>query len=73
MRLFKYFCSCRCRCSIGTAAYRNASANTNLTIGGNTDTYMWNGSIATFYLHNKVLSEAEITQNFNALKSRFGL
>ena len=58
---------------LGTATYRNASANTNLTIGGNTDTYQWNGSISNFQLHNKVLTVAEIQKNYNALKGRYGL
>ena len=56
---------------LGTATYRNASANTNLTIGGNTNTYQWNGSISSFQLHNKVLTAAEVTQNYNALKGRY--
>ena len=56
---------------LGTATYRNASANTNLTIGGNTNTYQWNGSISSFQLHNKVLTAAEIQQNYNALKGRY--
>lgn len=58
---------------LGTATYRNASANTNLTIGGNTGSYMWNGSISNFMLHNKVLTAAEVKKNFNAFRRRFGL
>ena len=56
---------------LGTATYKNASANTNLTIGGNTNTYQWNGSISNFQLHNKVLTAAEVQQNYNALKGRY--
>jgi hypothetical protein len=58
---------------LGTTTYRNASGNTNLTIGGNTATYMWNGSISNFTLYNRVLSATEILQNFNALRSRYGI
>ena len=58
---------------LGTATYRNASGNTNLTVGGNVATYMWNGSIAIFTLHNRVLTPSEILQNYNATRSRFGL
>ena len=58
---------------LGTANYRNASANTNLTIGGNTNTYQWNGSISNFMLHNKVLTAAEVEENYNALKVRFDI
>jgi len=58
---------------LGTAAYRSAAGTTNLTIGGNTITYMWNGSISNFTIHNRALTATEIAQNFNALKSRYGL
>ena len=33
----------------------------------------FNGSISNVKLYNRVLSQAEITQNFNATKTRFGL
>jgi hypothetical protein len=58
---------------IGSATYRSSANNTNLTIGGNTNTYQWNGSISSFMLHNKLLSPTEISQNFNALRGRFGI
>jgi hypothetical protein len=32
-----------------------------------------NGSISQIQMYNRVLSQSEITQNYNALKSRFGL
>ena len=60
------------------------SANTlgtgALTPGGYTigtyynlsDTYTWVGDIAAVWVYNKVLSQAESTQNYNAMKSRFG-
>lgn len=57
----------------GTARYRNASANTTLYIGGNNATYMWNGAISIFQVHNRVLSSPEVVQNFNNTKTRFGL
>ena len=57
----------------GTANYRNASMNTTLYIGGNNNTYMWNGSIGNFQVHNRVLSTVEVVQNFNHLKLRYGL
>jgi len=58
---------------LGTATYRTAANNTNLTIGGNTSSYMWNGNISNFTIHNRVLTENEIKQNFNALRGRFGI
>ena len=56
---------------LGTASYRSAAANTNLTIGGNTNTYMWNGNISNFSIYNRALTAAEILQNYNALLPRF--
>lgn len=35
--------------------------------------YYWNGRIDTVSMYNRALSEAEIRQNFNALRGRFGL
>jgi hypothetical protein len=58
---------------LGTAAYRSAAGTTNLTIGGNTNTYMWNGNISNFSIHNRALSAAEVSQNFNALRGRYGI
>lgn len=34
---------------------------------------IWSGKLATFSVHNKDLSQAEIIQNFNALRGRFGV
>jgi hypothetical protein len=58
---------------LGTAAYRTAANNTNLTIGGTTDTYMWNGNISNFSIHNRALTAQEVQQNFNATRSRFSI
>ena len=57
----------------GSAAYRNASVYNNLTIGGNVSDYMWNGSISGFSVYNRALSAAEVQQNFNALRGRYGV
>lgn len=35
--------------------------------------YTWNGSIYCVKIYNRALSPSEITQNYNALKGRFGL
>jgi hypothetical protein len=49
----------------------------NLVIGdylpGPGTTYAWNGRIAQTQIYNRALSAAEIQQNYNAQKSRFGL
>ena len=43
-----------------------------LNIGGR-NTYRWLGDIPIFKLYNRALTSAEVLQNFNATKSRFGL
>ena len=57
----------------GTAVYRNASANTALYIGGSSGGYIWSGAIGNFQVHNRILTPAEVVQNFNNLKTRYGL
>jgi hypothetical protein len=51
--------------------------NTGLFIGsfGSIGTWrsFYNGSLSSTLLYNRVLSSTEVTQNFNATKSRFGL
>jgi hypothetical protein len=57
----------------GTAAYRSAANTNKLYIGGTTNSYMWNGSIANFQVYNRSLNLSEVQQNFNNLRTRFGL
>tara|TARA_B110000240_G_C13330848_1_gene381202 strand:- start:287 stop:646 length:360 start_codon:yes stop_codon:yes gene_type:complete len=57
----------------GIAGYRDASADTKLYIGGTTDGYQWNGTIGNFKVDNRVLTPAEVSENFNSLKTRYGL
>ena len=42
-------------------------------IGNTAGSYPLNGSINNFTVYNRALSASEIQQNYNALKSRFGL
>jgi hypothetical protein len=50
------------------------TANPNIAIGGNTlDSRYFNGKIANTQIYNRVLTLAEIQQNYNAQKSRFNL
>ena len=58
---------------LGTATYRTAANNTNLTIGGNTSSYMWNGNISNFTIHNRALTDIEVRRNFRANLGRFGI
>lgn len=51
------------------------TSNTNLGIfgGDGTDNSYGNGTLANMLVYNRTLSSTEITQNYNAQKSRFGL
>jgi hypothetical protein len=40
---------------------------------GSGDNYWWTGEIYLVMMYDRELSQAEITQNFNALRGRFGL
>jgi len=60
------------------ARMRTLNSSNNLWLGsfGSTGTYKWisnNGRIPQYVIYNRVMSQSEITQNFNALKSRYGL
>jgi len=56
----------------GTGSYPNSSNNFTIGRFGN-NSFQFPGSIAEVKIYNKVLSPTEVTQNYNALKSRFGL
>ena len=49
----------------------NYSLN-NFSVGKTNNQDYLQGSVGNVYLYSKVLTQAEITQNFNATKSRFG-
>lgn len=61
--------------------WSNPSVNRNLSssfnMGGNIYTWStvtyWSGNISNLQIWNKALSSTEILQNYNAVKSRFGL
>jgi len=42
-------------------------------LSGAGTSYVWNGRIANTQIYNRALSATEITQNYNALKGRYGL
>ena len=58
---------------LGTATYKSATGTNTLYIGGTTHTYQWSGSISSFMIYDKLLTESEILQNYNSHKGRFGL
>jgi hypothetical protein len=57
----------------------NVPSNPGISIGArykvttDTDQNNINGQIGPVQIYNRELSEAELTQNYNALKGRFGL
>ena len=62
----------------GTATGTIATNNSGMSIGvlggySGARTYYYNGNIAIVRVYNKVLSQSEVTQNYNALKGRFGI
>jgi hypothetical protein len=60
-----------------TLQYTTSSAGTvylsRFTIGSSALSYFYGGDVYAFMIYNKALSAIEITQNYNALKQRFGL
>ena len=61
-----------------TAAAANIDLNTTAVDLGSTDEYggnssTWNARLNAFHVYNRGLTDAEILQNFNALRGRFGL
>jgi hypothetical protein len=58
-----------------TASTSGVSANqTNgLQIGWEADSRQYSGGIAAIHIYDRALSDAEVIQNYNALKNRFGL
>ena len=58
----------------GTTQTRTPSTNFGIGLNGwNTGSQLLNGNLANTFIYNKQLTQAEITQNYNAQKSRFGL
>jgi len=59
---------------LGTATYRSAASTTKLIIGSagpGGNYYNWHGKIANFMLHNRLLTEKEIKQNYISTQGRF--
>lgn len=60
---------------IATKAQTGTIVNTGIgrISGYDNNTEVWDGNIATFSIYNRALSAAEISQNYEATKTRFGL
>jgi len=58
----------------GTGLTQNIGSIVAFELGGHSGTYIYdNGKIANIQIYNRELSISEITKNYNAQKSRFGL
>lgn len=56
-----------------SSAYSPSPPANPLSIGTRYNTYRMNGKIANLMIYNRTLSATEVSQNYNALKGRFGL
>ena len=57
----------------GTFAFQNPPGNYAVGAFGQDGSYYWPGNIPIHRYYNRVLTAAEIAQNYNATKGRFGL
>lgn len=58
----------------GSAQSNLINGNTNFLLGSrNTSSYMFSGKYGGIKAYNRALSPAEILQNYNAIKGRYGL
>jgi hypothetical protein len=53
--------------------YTSYTLPSNIRLGGRGSSFQWEGKINNFKIYNRLLSAAEVLQNYNATKSRFGL
>jgi hypothetical protein len=56
-----------------TTTVKHVNHNVSVQIGEANASQYFTGNIAQVSVYNRVLSEAEIDQNFNALRGRFGI
>jgi hypothetical protein len=56
-----------------TTASSGPVALSRFTIGYSIDGFFYKGNVYAFMIYNRALSAAEIAQNYNAFKNRFGI
>jgi hypothetical protein len=56
-----------------SGAYGNITNQSVLAGGTGTSVHWFKGNIAQVLVYNKALTQAEVTQNFNTMKGRYGL
>lgn len=61
--------------TLGTGTIDNSGivVGTYEGAGASTSNYFWNGYIYAIMIYNRALNTSEVTQNYEALKTRFGL
>lgn len=59
--------------NIGTAGMQVNGYTIGTQVGGNQGAHTFEGDISNVFIYNRALSAAEATQNYNAMKARFGL
>lgn len=59
--------------NIGTAGMQINGYTIGTQVGGNQGAHTFEGDISHVLVYNRALSSAEATQNYNAMKARFGL
>jgi len=72
---FKFYVNGALVATVSDAGSNIPTTGTTFRIGGDTrdGDPVLNGNLATIRMYNQALTSTEITQNFNAQKSRFGL
>lgn len=59
---------------VGTRSYTSYTLPSNIRVGSRSGTsYHWNGVIPVFKIYDAALTAAEVKQNFNVYKNRFGI
>ncbi len=59
--------------NIGANGMQVSGYTIGTTAGGNQGSHTFEGSLSQVFVYNRALSAAEVLQNYNATKGRFGL
>ena len=71
---FLSYCNGTYVTSLSFSGWTGTMSNVNIGKGFSTDSERWfSGNVPVVRIYNRALSLTEITQNYNAQKSRFGL
>jgi hypothetical protein len=56
-----------------TSNVSNSATNLEIGRGSGVNNFVWNGNISQVSIYNRALTAAEVQQNYNALKGRYGI